>query len=307
MPAVRPSSSAPGLALLALGALALVGPVRAQDPAAASVSSVKVTEGIWMLATGAAGNVGVSAGANGVFLVDDQIAPLAPKLRAAVDALGKGSVRFVLNTHWHGDHTGGNESLGKTGTVIVAHENVRKRLSVEQFVEDLQYRQPAMPGVALPVVTFTDAVTFHLNGDEIHVFHVPPAHTDGDAVVHFKKANVIHMGDTFFNKAYPFIDRSSGGSLDGVIATADRVLGLADASTKIIPGHGPLATRADLVAYRDLLVTVRDRLRAAIVAKQTLAEARAAKLTREWDAEWGTGFIKPDQFLEIAWKSLGGT
>src|SRR5919109_689033 len=171
------------------------------------VSSIHVAGGVYMLA-GAGGNIGVSVGDNGVFVVDDQYAPLTPKILAAVKAIRDEPVRFVLNTHWHGDHTGGNENMGAAGAFIVAHENVRKRMSVEQFIEMFNMKVPPSPVGALPVVTFTDAVSFHLNGDDIHAFHVPPAHTDGDAIVYFRTANVVHMGDVYFNGMYPFIDLS---------------------------------------------------------------------------------------------------
>ncbi len=188
------------------------------------VTSAKVAEGIYVL-NGRGGNIGVSVGEDGVFLIDDQYAPLTTKIRAAVSSLTPQPIRFVVNTHWHGDHTGGNENLGKMGIVIVAHENVRKRMSVEQFLAAFNQKVPASPKAALPIITFADSVTFNLNGDEIRSFHVAPAHTDGDTVVYFKKANVVHMGDCFFNGMYPFIDLSSGGSIDGVIAAADKVLG----------------------------------------------------------------------------------
>ena len=240
------------------------------------VRTVKVGDGVYML-QGAGGNIGVSVGSDGVILIDDQFAPLSDKIKAAVAALG-GPIRFLLNTHWHGDHTGGNENFAKSGVVIVAHENVRRRMSVEQFVAALNQRVPASPTGALPVVTFTDAVTFYLNGDSINVFHVAPAHTDGDAIIWFRRANVIHMGDTFFNGRYPLIDLSSGGSIDGMVGAADRVLAVADANTKIIPGHGPLGDRAALQAYRTMLATIRDRIRQAVTAGRTRRLRRAVLL-----------------------------
>ena len=191
-----------------------------QDFSKVEVTSEKIAEGVYML-KGAGGNIGLSVGADTAFLIDDQYAPLTPKVKAAVAALTSKPVRFVLNTHWHGDHTGGNKDLGESGTLIVAHENVRKRMSTDQFVEAFGMKEPAADPAALPVVTFTDAVTFHLNGGEIYAFHVAPAHTDGDSIVQFRKANVIHGGDTFFNGMYPFIDLSSGGSVNGMIAAAE--------------------------------------------------------------------------------------
>jgi cyclase len=272
-----------------------------QDFSKVEVTSQKVAEGVYML-QGAGGNIGVSVGADGVFLIDDQYAPLTPKIKAAVAALSDKPIRFVLNTHWHGDHTGGNENLGSSSVLIVAHENVRKRMSVEQFMEAFGNKIPAAPAAALPVVTFTDGVTFHLNGDEIRAFHVPPAHTDGDAVVHFVKSNVLHGGDTFFNGIYPFIDLSSGGTVAGMIGAADRMLALAGEGTKIIPGHGPLGTKADLKAYRDMLATISGRVAAQVKAGKTLEEVTAAAPTAEFDAKWGQAFMKPGPFVAIVYK-----
>src|SRR5262245_56719058 len=200
-----------------LAAAALVTPLQQEpDWKAVEVKASPVAGNVHVL-TGRGGNIGVSAGDDGVFLVDDQYAPLTDKVKAAVAGISPRPIRFLLNTHWHGDHTGGNENLGKAGVVIVAHENVRRRMSVEQFIEAFDEKVPPAPAQALPVVTFTDAVTFHMNGDDVRCFHVPPAHTDGDTVVHFQKADVIHMGDLFFNGMYPFIDVATGGSFEGVI------------------------------------------------------------------------------------------
>lgn len=287
-----------GACLFAAGGIAFA---QQQDFSKVEVTSEKVAEGVYML-KGAGGNIGVSIGPDAVFLIDDQYAPLTPKVKAAIAALSDKPIRFVLNTHWHGDHTGGNENLGQTGALIVAHENVRRRMSAEQFVEAMGMKVPASAPAALPVVTFTEAVTFHLNGDEIHAFHVPPAHTDGDSVVHFRKANVIHAGDLFFNGVYPFIDLSSGGSVEGVIASADRMLALAGEATRIIPGHGPVGTRADLKAFRDVVAAARDRVVAQVKSGKTLEQVVAAGPTAEFDAKWGQGFMKPERFVSILYK-----
>ena len=263
----------------------------------------KVAEGVYML-TGSGGNLGLSVGKSGTYLIDDQYAPLTDKILAAIRAITPDPVRFVVNTHWHGDHTGGNENMGKAGALLVAHENVRQRMSTEQFMAAMNRKTPPSPEGALPVVTFTDAVTFHWNGDEIRVYHVPPAHTDGDSIVHFVKADVVHMGDVFFNGGYPFVDTSSGGRVDGVIEAADRVLAGIGDSTRIIPGHGPLARKADLQAYRDVVKAARDRIAKLKGEGKTRDEAIAAKPTADLDATWGKGFMKGDSFVGLAYDSL---
>jgi glyoxylase-like metal-dependent hydrolase (beta-lactamase superfamily II) len=237
-------------------------------------------------------------------LIDDQFAPLAPKIRAAVKALTSEPVRFVINTHWHFDHTGGNEAMGRGGAVIVAHRNVRERMSVSQVMKAFGRTVPAAPKIALPVITFREAIDFHLNGVEIGVFHVEAAHTDGDAIIHFKNRGVVHMGDTYFNGMYPFIDLDSGGSVDGVITAVDRVLALPEKPNVIMTGHGPLSDRAGLELYRQMLVGVREQVAAGIAAGKNLKQVIAARPTAAFDARWGGGFIKPENFAEIVYRSL---
>jgi glyoxylase-like metal-dependent hydrolase (beta-lactamase superfamily II) len=250
---------------------------------------------------GSGGNIGLMAGDDAAFVVDDQFAPLTPKILAAIKAITPQPVRFVLNTHWHFDHSGGNENMGQAGALIFAHENVRKRMSTEQFIEALNIKQPASPRGALPVVTFTDTVSFHLNGDSIVVFHVAPAHTDGDAMVMFTKANVVHTGDVFVSDRFPFVDRSSGGTIHGIIAATERLLTVTNEQTKIIPGHGPLADRARVKAYHDMLVVMRDRMKKEIAAKHTVDQVLASKITAEYDKEWPNG---RERFLRILFQEL---
>ncbi len=267
------------------------------------VRSIPAGPGVYML-TGVGGNIGLSVGDDAAFLVDDQYAQLSEKLITAVRALTDKPIRFIVNTHWHGDHTGGNENLASTGVIIVAHENVRIRMSSEQFIAALNTRSPASPPRALPIVTFGDGVAFHLNGDDIHVLHVGPAHTDGDAIIHFTRANVLHMGDVFFNGRYPLIDLSSGGSFEGMVTAANTGLRFANDSTRIIPGHGPMATRADLVKYRDMLATIRDRVAALIRQGKTREQVIAARPSAEWDATLGAGNIKPEMLIGFAYDSM---
>jgi glyoxylase-like metal-dependent hydrolase (beta-lactamase superfamily II) len=256
---------------------------------------------------GEGGNIGVSVGADGVFVIDDQFAPLVPKIRAAIKTLSDKPIRVVINTHWHGDHTGGNAGMAETGAVIVAHDNVRKRLSTEQFNAAFNRKTPpASNPLTLPIITFADSVTLHVNGEDVEVRHVAPAHTDGDSIIHFKKSNVLHMGDTFFNGNYPFIDVDSGGSIDGAVAAADAGLSMADGTTKIIPGHGPMGTKADLQKYRDVVAGIRDKVKALVAQGKTLDQILAAKPSAQWDAAWGGGFMKPDVFVGVVYRSLTG-
>jgi len=289
-----------GLIALALSVASL--PARAQNLDTVTIRTARVADGVYML-TGAGGNIGLSVGQDAAFLVDDQYAPLTPKIVAAVAAISPKPIRFVLNTHWHFDHTGGNENIGREGALIVAHDNVRRRMSTGQLIELLRRQEPPSPPGALPVVTFTDAVTFHINGDDVAAIHVARAHTDGDAIVHFRKANVVHMGDVFV-RGYPFVDLSSGGSIDGVISAVGRVLALTNDSTRFIPGHGTLSNRAGLEAYRTMLVTIRDRVQRLLGAGTSLKDAIAARPTAEFDATWSNAFITPDRFVEAVYTSL---
>jgi len=274
--------------------------LRAQNFDTIQVRSVLVAGSVHML-QGAGGNIGLVVGNDAVFVVDDQFAPLTPKVLAAIKAITPDPVKFVLNTHWHFDHTGGNENMGKAGALIFAHENVRRRMSTSQLIEALNRTEPASPHGALPVVTFTDTVTFHLNGDSIVVFHVAPAHTDGDAIVYFTKANVVHTGDVFVSAGFPFVDLSSGGSIDGIIRATERIMVTTNAQTKIIPGHGPLTDRGRVKEYHDMLYVLRDRMRKEIAAKHTIEQVLASKITAEYDAAWPAN---RERFLRILYQEL---
>lgn len=300
----RALSMALAAALLATGgALLSTAPAVAQDFSKVQITTTPLRENTFLL-TGAGGNMVASTGPDGTFLVDDQYAPLSDRISEALGKLGRLPVRFIINTHWHFDHTGGNEAFGQSGSVILAHDNVRQRMSTEQFIAAFDRKIPASPAGALPVITFTEGVTLHLNGDTIEVVHVANAHTDGDALVRFRKANVLHMGDTMFNGGYPFIDLSSGGSIDGLLAAHARALTLADGQTIIIPGHGAQTDRAGLASYRDMLQQARDRIAALKAQGKTRDEVIAAAPTAEWDATFGTGFIKPPQFIGFVYDSL---
>ena len=275
----------------------------AQDFSRVEVRAQKLNETTYML-VGSGGNIGLSVGEDAVFVIDDQYAPLTPKITAAIAEITPKPVRFVLNTHWHFDHTGGNENFGKAGALIVAHDNVRKRMSTEQFIEFINHRTKPEPKAALPVITFSGTNSFHINGEEIRAIHMPNAHTDGDAIVHFTKSDVVHMGDIYFNGMFPFIDYDSGGSVEGVIAACDAVLKLAGPDTKVIPGHGPLSNPAELKAYRDMLATVSARVRTLVGQGKKLEEIVAAKPSAEWDEKLGNGFIKTPKFAEMLARPL---
>lgn len=290
--------------LFAASLFAATTPVAAQAPdfSKVEIRVERIAPGVAVL-FGAGGNIGLSYGEDGNVIVDDQFAPLTDRIAAAIATVDRDPVRFVINTHWHFDHTGGNENFGKRGAVILAHDNVRARMSTEQFLAALNVKVPPSPKEALPVVTFDDGVTLHLNGDTLRVIHVANAHTDGDSLVHWSRANVLHMGDTFFHgESFPFVDLSSGGSIDGLIAAVNRALQIATAGTRIIPGHGPMASRQNLVGYRDILVDILGKVAAGIRAKQSLAQIKASRPAGRYGMP--NGFVKPDQFVEAVYNSL---
>lgn len=285
-----------GIVVLALAAGTTLALAQQRDFSKVEIKSTQVADGIWML-EGAGGNIGVCGGADGVLMVDDQFAPLSEKIKTAIAALDPHPIRFLVNTHRHGDHTGGNENFANFGVTIYAQDNVWRRMSRDQVNPFTGDTTKASPAKALPVVTFNDSLTFRVNGQTVTVFHVAPAHTDGDAVVWFREKNVVHAGDCLFNGRYPVIDYAAGGSVSGMIAANERLLAAFGPEIKFIPGHGPLATRAEVQALRDMLVTVRDRLRPLIKQKKTLAEIQAAKPLADLDAKWGTQSGAADAFL----------
>ncbi len=267
--------------------------------ASVEIKTTEVVPGVYML-EGAGGNIGLSVGADGPFIIDDQFAPLSERILAAIGELTEDAPSFVLNTHWHGDHAGGNENFHNAGAMIVAHDNVRKRLlegSEERNIE------PANPG-ALPVITFSDEINFYWNDHDIHIQHHELAHTDGDAIVFLKDVNVVHMGDVFFNGGYPFIDIASGGGIDGYIAAHNGVLELVNEDVKIIPGHGPLSTRQDLQDTRDMLVKVREKVQKLVDKGLSEDEVVAKKPLKKLSKKWGNGFIKDEFMTRTAYRSL---
>ena len=267
------------------------------------LKTTKVAENIYML-KGSGGNIGVITGKDGVMIVDNQYAPLADKIKAAIKEISPDPVKYVVNTHWHGDHMGGNEVFGAEGSIIIAHDKVRTRVSTDQTMKFHQREVPARPEVAWPIVTFSEDVTYYFNDEEILIHHTPPAHTDGDAVVYFKNANVIHMGDTFVRYGYPFVDNSAGGSAGGMVANLDTVIDMINDQTKVIPGHGELATRADMIKFRDTLKDIVGSVRKAIEQGKSLEQIQASGITDQYDPEYEGSFIKGKDFLMFVYEGL---
>lgn len=265
------------------------------------IKSTKVAGNVYML-QGAGGNIGVSVGADGILIVDDQYAPLADKIKDALKKLGEGKLKFILNTHWHGDHTGSNAALGREAPII-AHDNVRKRLGTEQKNEFFKRTTPASPKEALPVITFGHSLTVHFNGEEISVIHFPRSHTDGDSIIFFTGSNVVHMGDNFFNGNFPFIDLDSGGDVDGFVKTVGEMIRRMPPGAKIIPGHGPLANIDDLKRFHGMLVQTTTIVRRKVKGRKSLEQIKKEGLPEEWKP-WGTGFIKTDMWIEILYRSF---
>ncbi|HMG89314.1 MAG TPA: MBL fold metallo-hydrolase [Chryseolinea sp.] len=259
------------------------------------IRPVKITDQIFML-KGSGGNIGVMIGKDGTLMIDDQFAPLANKINGAIKTLDPGEIRFLVNTHLHGDHSGSNENFKRMGVTIVAHDMVRDRLSKEQKSRTGQVTPPREKD-ALPVITFADKLNFHLNDEDIELIHLDPAHTDGDVAIHFIKADVYHMGDMFVTYGYPYIDYGSGGSINGFITTLDKLLAMMNDNTKIIPGHGELSTKADMKKFRDRLADIRDQVAAALKKGKKVEEITGLGITDKYEAEWGKGFLKGKDFV----------
>jgi glyoxylase-like metal-dependent hydrolase (beta-lactamase superfamily II) len=275
--------------------------INAQDFSKVEIKVTKVAGNVYML-EGSGGNIGVSAGTDGILIVDDQFAPLADKIKAALKTLGEGKLKFILNTHWHGDHTGGNVIFGPDAPII-AQTNVRKRLASDQKSELFKRTTPASPKEALPVITFDESLSVHFNGEEIRVIHYPQGHTDGDSVIFFTASNVVHMGDHFFAGRFPFVDLESGGNVEGYAKNVGDVITRLPAGAKIIPGHGPLSDVEGLKAFHRMLLETTDIVRKRMTAGKTLDQIKAEGLPEKWKP-WGTGFIKQDLWIETIFKSL---
>jgi len=271
--------------------------------AAIPLVTTKLRESIYLL-SGPGGNMVVLSGSDGKVLVDSSFAPVAPKIKQAMDGFGGAPLKILINTHWHFDHTDGNEAMHQMGAMIVAHENTRKRLSTPQDIAAFGLHFDPSPADALPQQTFTEGTKIYFNGEQLTLAYFPPAHTDSDIYVRYENANVLHMGDVWFNGTYPFIDASTGGNIDGMIAGTARGLTLVDADTKIIPGHGPLGDKAALAKHHDMLVTVRDRVHALKAAGKTQQEAVAAKPTADLESTWSKGMVNGDVFTTFVYATL---
>ncbi len=272
----------------------------------AVITTIKIKDHIHMLQWQGAGNMMVLSGKDGNVLIDDQFAPLVVKINAAIQAIRPGEVRFLFNTHYHGDHSGGNENFAKMGATILAHKNVRARLAADQRIINFSQPQKAAPEAAWPVITFSDELNVHLNGEDVLIFHVEHAHTDGDALYYLPRSNVLHTGDCFMKGRFPFIDRNSGGSVDGWLAGVSRTLTIIDDETIIIPGHGDLANKKDYREARDALMSLRDMVKKKVNEGLDLDQIKALNLSKDFDSNFGSGFIKSEAMVTAIYKDLKG-
>jgi glyoxylase-like metal-dependent hydrolase (beta-lactamase superfamily II) len=291
---------------LLLVALLVPNPLPGQGFDDIRIETLHLSGNVYMLASRAGGNLAVCAGKDGVLLVDSEYAELTDKVRRAIAEISREPIAFIVNTHWHFDHTGGNADFAGGGSRIVAHERVRTRMATPQHIAIIEVDVPASPPEALPVITVRDSLTFHINDEEIVAFHPSPAHSDGDLIVHFRRANVLHMGDIVFEGGYPFIDVSAEGSIDGMIAAIETVLLQCDEDTKIVPGHGPLSDRTGLADYVAMLRRFRAVIAEEMAAGKDLASIQAATPTATLDEKWGRVHFSPEMFTEMVFRSLGG-
>ena len=278
-----------------------------KDFSKVNIEVIKVSGTVYML-KGAGGNIGASVGDDGIVIVDDQYAPLADKIQAALKGITDKPVRFVINTHYHEDHTGSNEYFQKTAPII-AHDNVRKRLEeggVAGNGASVKFDAKPQPKGALPIITFDHDVTVHLNGEDIRALHFPAGHTDGDSIIYFPKSNVVHMGDDFVTYGFPFIDVSSGGSIDGMIDGVEKAIAQLPADVKVIPGHGPVSNLDDVRTYIKMLKDTRETVRAALKQKKTLDQMKKDKILDPWK-KYSGDFISEDAYLETLYNSLTGS
>jgi glyoxylase-like metal-dependent hydrolase (beta-lactamase superfamily II) len=285
--------------------LAYASFLNAQEQADVQIGTEKLAEGLYMFwDSGGMGNTTVLTGDDGVLMIDTKIETSVDKLLAKIAELSKKPIRFAVITHWHFDHVGGNEKVAKTGAVIIAHENVRKHMSIPHDMKLLNAKVPPAQAAALPLLTFAKEIGFHMNGEDVRVFHLEPGHTDGDAVIYFRNANVIHMGDLYFEGLYPYIGIYSGGSVDGMIKVIRQILPMIDENTKVVPGHGPVSNKAKLQEYVSMLSSIRDHVSRLMQEGKTMEEVIAAKPTRAFDEKWGKGFLPPDKFAGLVYMDL---
>ena len=289
------------LSLTLLLVFAAAAQAQQPDYSKVQIKATKVAGNVYML-EGAGGNIGVSVGDDGLLIVDDQFAPLADKIRAALKGIADKKLHFILNTHWHGDHTGGNVAFGPEATII-AHDNVRKRLSTEQRSTVFNRTTPPSPKEALPVITFDKTLTVHFNGEEIRAIHFPQGHTDGDSVIFFTSSNVVHLGDDFFAGRFPFVDLESGGTVEGLVRNIGEIITKIPEGAKLIPGHGPISTIDDLKNYHRMLQETTEIVRQKIAGGKTLDQIKSEGLPEEWKP-WGTGFIPTNRWVETIYRSL---
>ena len=286
---MRPHQCLKSLVLF-LSSLTLASSVFAQQDFSSVEIIPRYVAGSVYYLEGRGGNIGLSIGEDGIIMIDDQFAPLTEKIVAAIRSLSDGEIRFLINTHVHGDHTGGNENLGNMGVLILAREEIRVRLAQQA------------PAAALPVLTYSDAITIHLNGEEVYAFPVPPAHTDGDTFIYFKDSDVVHTGDVFRTTAFPVIDTNNGGTLKGTLEALGRLIGIAGPNTKILPGHGVVSNREDVIGFRDMVLDVSGQVEELLARNMSYEQVAAADPTAAYNAQYGD----PDRFLRSLYTELGG-